>query len=214
MWNCKPPSLGRTKKCWLWNIIFWDKEKTIIQFGPRILEAYYITIAFEDQKNIEKFEKRTQQCTNDRSLCPLLHFGRIILRILWFIPPANKDTFVCATMSCEVKMEVITSDFTLKTIYWCCKIGGKEEEFGFSAREMGKQSIHWGVAMALFLTNKHPARIMLLGWWKSLAFLKYIRAQTVEWILNMSESMTNCWPLWRPNNKEMNREEPEDNQPL
>ena len=43
--------------------------------------------------------------------------------------------------------------------------------------------------MALFLTNKHPTRIMLLGRWKSLAFLKYIRAQTLEWTLNMSDSM-------------------------
>lgn len=157
-----------------------------IQFSPRILEVYYITITFEDQKNGETFKKRTQQLTNDKLLCPVICFGRIILRILQFVPNTNKDTFICTTASSEVKTELITSEFTLKSIWWCCKTGGEEEEFGFSAR-----SIRLGAVMALFLTNKHPTRIMLLGWWKSLAFLKYIRTQTLEWMLNMSELMTN-----------------------
>ena len=165
--------------------------KSIIQFGPKILEAYYITITFEDQKNGEKLEKRTQRRTNDRSLCPVLRFGRIILRILRFVRDANEDTFICATASREVKTDVITSEFTLRMIRWCCKIGGGREEFGFDAKEIGNRLIRSGSAMALFLTKKHPTRIMLLGRWKSLAFLKYIRAQTLEWTLNMSESMIN-----------------------
>ena len=78
----KTPIPGRTKKCRLRNIEFRDKRKNLIRFGPKILDAVYITITFEDQKNGEKFEKRTQRRTDDGSLCPVLRFRRIILRIL------------------------------------------------------------------------------------------------------------------------------------
>ena len=185
----KTPISGRTKKCRLRNFCFRTKGKTVIPLGQRILEAFYITITFEDQKNGEKLEKRTQRRTVDPSLCPVLRFGRAILRILKFVPNANLDTFVCATASPEVRTTVITSEFTLKTIRSGCEIGGGERGLGFRPADIGNRSIRSGAAMALFLTNKHPTRIMLLGRWKSLAFLKYIRAQTLEWTLNMSDSM-------------------------
>ena len=187
----KTPTPGRTKKCRLRNIVFRTKEKMIIPLGQRILEAYYITITFKDQKNGEKFEKRTQCCTDDKSLCPILCFGRAILRVLQFVPNANQDTFICASASPEVRTNAIISEFTLKTIRLCCKIGGGEKGLGFRPEDIRNQSIRLGAAMALFLTNKHPTRIMLLDRWKSLAFLKYIRAQTLEWTLNMSYSRIN-----------------------
>ena len=121
--------------------------------------------------------------------CPVLRFGRAILRILEFVPNADRDTFICATASPEVRTNVITSKFTLKTIRLGCEIGGGKKGLGFQPEDIRNQSICSGAAMALFLTNKHPTRIMLLGQWKSLAFLKYIRAQTLEWTLNMSDSM-------------------------
>jgi hypothetical protein len=43
--------------------------------------------------------------------------------------------------------------------------------------------------MALFLKNHSTAKIMILGWWSSDAFLVYIRPQVLEWTNNMSKDM-------------------------
>lgn len=43
--------------------------------------------------------------------------------------------------------------------------------------------------MALFLANKHPSRIMILGWWSLDAYLLYIHPQVQEWTSNMIKSM-------------------------
>ena len=43
--------------------------------------------------------------------------------------------------------------------------------------------------MALFLANHSPAKIMILGRWKSDAFLVYIRPQVLEWTHSMSGDM-------------------------
>ena len=84
---------------------------------------------------------------------------------------------------------MITSEFTLKTIReTCSRLGGKRI-FGFEPSEIGNKSIRSAAAMSLFLKDIHPTRIMILGRWKSTAFLEYIRAQTLEWTLNMSDVM-------------------------
>ena len=44
--------------------------------------------------------------------------------------------------------------------------------------------------MALFLVAVSPYVIMLLGWWSSDAFLKYLRTQVKEFNNNLSHLMT------------------------
>jgi hypothetical protein len=43
--------------------------------------------------------------------------------------------------------------------------------------------------MALFLAGHPPANIMLLGRWRSTAFLQYLRPQILEWTSSLSPSM-------------------------
>ena len=68
---------------------------------------------------------------------------------------------------------------------------GGEKTFGFHPHELGNRSIRSGAAMSLFLRDHSPAKIMILGRWKSDAFLVYIRPQVLEWTHSMSEEMTN-----------------------
>ena len=66
-----------------------------------------------------------------------------------------------------------------------------EPFFGFDPHEIGNRSIRPGAAMALFLSDHSPAKIMILGRWKSDAFLDYIRPQVLEWTHSRSEDMSN-----------------------
>jgi hypothetical protein len=70
----------------------------------------------------------------------------------------------------------------------CASLGG-HRAFGFHPHEIGNKSIRSGAAMALFLANHSPAKIMILGRWSSDAFLVYIRPQILEWTNNMSMDM-------------------------
>ena len=86
----------------------------------------------------------------------------------------------------------ITNSFLLKLLRLICKIYGGKQAFGFSPSEIGNCSIRGGAAMALFLADHSPARIMImLGRWSSDAFLVYMRPQVLEWTNNMSCDMTN-----------------------
>ena len=66
---------------------------------------------------------------------------------------------------------------------------GGTQEFDFSARDIGNKSLRSGAAMEMFMMNYGATRIMILGRWKSTAFLKYIRSQTLEWTDNMSQDL-------------------------
>ena len=72
-----------------------------------------------------------------------------------------------------------------------CKLCGGKPTFGFNPHEIGNRSIRSGAAMALFLADHSPARIMILGRWSSDAFLVCIRPQVLEWTNNMSYDMIN-----------------------
>jgi hypothetical protein len=61
--------------------------------------------------------------------------------------------------------------------------------YGYAPEEIGTHSLRSGAAMALFLADEHPHKIMLLGRWSSDAFLDYIRPQVQEWTSGMSTLM-------------------------
>ena len=62
-----------------------------------------------------------------------------------------------------------------------CRLHGGVKRFGFHPEEIGNRSIRSGAAMALFLNDVSSDKIMILGRWKSKAFLDYIRPQVVQW---------------------------------
>ena len=172
----------------------------------------HVTVTFEDQKNGEKFEKRTQRRTDDESLCPVRRFGRAVLRVLMYVENTGMDIFLWSTSSREVRTNVITSEFTLKVLRSTCIKFGGTKEFGFNSTDISNKSLRSGAAMGLFMTNTDTMRIMILGRWKSTAFLKYIRSQTLEWTDNMSRDLisfanfTNlCLPNQAPNKEYLDK---------
>ena len=162
---------------------FTSNRKRIKHSDPLLAEkAEYVRVKFEDQKNGEKSEFRSQRRTNDNSLCPVIRFVRVVKRIRKFIPRYNKHTPLCSIRDTELKAKRINQDYTKRLLRKACKLGGGQKVFGFHPSQIGNKSIRSGAAMALFLKGHTAEKIMLLGRWKSTCFLDYIQPQVVEWV--------------------------------
>ena len=87
---------GKTKLLTVGNIRFYTKDQTeIAHLDPTLqLIAEYVTVTFEDQKNNHKMETRTQQCTGDQILRPVIAWSNVIARIL-----ASSQTSLATTVN-------------------------------------------------------------------------------------------------------------------
>jgi hypothetical protein len=164
----KTPKEGLTKGITLGNVTFRDDRKSIIKHSDPDLDnkARYVMVRFEAQKNHEKCNVRTQRSTGDYVLCPI-RCRRSNLSV-------SANTPICLFNGSQ-----ITSSFTRKLLRKTRDVlGGKETKFGFDLKDIGNHSIWSRAAMALFLMDHHPTKIMILGRWKSReAFMDYIRPQ-------------------------------------
>ena len=112
---------------------------------------------------------------------------------LWirkFIPKHNKKTPLCSIRKTEIKAKRISRQiYTRELLRKACRLGGGQRIFGFSPKQIGNKSIRSGSAMSLFLMGHSAEKIMLLGRWKSMCFVQYIRPQVVEWVNLFSVDM-------------------------
>ena len=188
--NTTPPVPGRTKIIRLRGVVFRDRDNNIIPHdSPKLSQAQRTTLTFENQKNGKQMDSRTQQATGDPILCPCARTASIVQRIYQTVPNANPDTPINTICVNSKTTSAITQQFLRNQLRLSCTIGGGKPTFGFDASEIGTRSIRSGAAMALFLMDHHPHKIMILGRWLSDAFLDYIRPQVLEWTNNMSSDM-------------------------
>ena len=188
--HSKTPVPGKTKLLTLGCVVFRGADKrTLSRESPYVSElAQYVTITFVDQKNGVKMDSRTQMRTGDPVLCPVIRWASAVRRIVTTIPDFNDDTPVCSVRLND-KVQLVTNSFVKTLLRTACSIFGGYNEFGFHPNEIGNKSIRSGAAMALFLMDHSPAKIMIMGRWSSDAFLDYIRPQVLEWTNNMSKDM-------------------------
>jgi hypothetical protein len=147
-----------------------------------------VTVIFADQKNETKLNARTQRRTDDPCLCPVIRWASIINRLHQTIPNCSEDTPVCSSASGTATVLISNTFVRLLMRSLCSHLGGKTV-FGFGPADIGNKSLRSGAAMALFLANHSPAKIMILGRWVSDTFLVYIRPQVLEWTSTMSVDM-------------------------
>jgi hypothetical protein len=133
-------------------------------------------------------DTRTQRRSGHRFLCPVLRWGSAVKRIIATIPNYNDQTNLCSVLLNGEVLD-LSNSFVRKLLRHTCTLYGGHTTFGFHPHEIGNRSIRSGAAMALFLMDHSPAKIMILGRWSSDAFLVYIRPQVLEWTHNMSCDM-------------------------
>ena len=130
-----------------------------------------------------------------------------------FILISVPGLLTCRPCDCKRhRSKFITQEFTLNFMREVCRIYGGYSRFGFHPTEIGNKSIRSGAAMALFLTDHSSDKIMILGRWKSKAFLDYIRPQIVEWVELFSDDMisfNNFFELCSISSRNKNHPDPE-----
>jgi hypothetical protein len=83
----------------------------------------------------------------------------------------------------------LSSDFLRDRLQVTCTILRGQPTFGYTQADISTKSLRSGAAMSLFLMNHSTKRIMLLGRWRSDAFLVHIRPQVLEWTNHMSRNI-------------------------
>ena len=91
----KVPGERKTERLCLRNIRFFRGGREIKHANRTLTSCDYFSITFEDQKNGEKNNIITMQCTYDLVLCPVRAWAKIIQQIITY-PSASLDTYVSA----------------------------------------------------------------------------------------------------------------------
>ena len=190
---CTTETPGRTQQLTVENLVFRGLSNEVIQHDDKdlIQKSEFVTICFANQKNGMKMEKRSQRKTGEIELCPVRAWGKVIQQLVMDFQSADErqNTPVCRYKDLGVPKEVTVTDVK-NLLRRTCHLMSGENRYGIKAEELGTRSIRSGAAMALAIQGGHSdSKIMMLGRWKSNAFLRYIRPQTLEWGGSTSNEM-------------------------
>jgi hypothetical protein len=190
---CSTERPGRTRKLTLGDIVFRDKVSQLVdQTDPQLKDkAMFVTICFADQKNGTKMERRSHKKTGQEILCPVKSWVRVVQRVRsQFKTKQDNSIPVCAYKEGS-KAREISSTQVLQLLRDSCKRHDGENRYGIKSSELGTRSIRSGAAMALAIQGgTSDQKIMMLGRWKSTAFLHYIRPQVLEWAGDAARQMS------------------------
>ena len=189
---CRTESAGRTKRLKLENITFRGEANKVVENDDPDLEkkANFVTICFVDQKNGNRMEKRSQRRSGVPTLCPIEAWAAVVKRHRQDFPrERGKKVTICSYRRGDSTFEVTAAQVT-KLLRKVCLHNDGTRKYGYSQEELGTRSIRSGAAMSLAVQGGHTdEKIRILGRWKSLAFLTYIRPQVLEWSGGMAADM-------------------------
>jgi hypothetical protein len=169
------------------NIRFFKGRREINHSDEKLSKAGSVSITFELQKRGTKFDTVTHHRSNDRTICPVLVWSKIVKRIRQY-PQSTDDTTVNTFMDANKKLHQITGSQLLKQLRRAAQALG-HKTLGFKPEQIGLHSARSGAAMAMYLAGVPVYTIMLLGRWSSDAFLRYMRKQVTEFSAGISTKM-------------------------
>jgi hypothetical protein len=185
----------RTKLLTINNIRFFDKTTTGLikaiphtSTNPAPQDANCVAITFENQKNGEKDATITQHRTPDGRICPVRTWAALVTRINNYprtTPQSTVNTFLAATGKLVRFTAIQVKRHLVSTVN---AIGPKS--LGIDVKKVGTRSLRTSAAMLLYLANVRTSTIMLIGRWKSDAFLIYLRRQVKEFTEGVTQQMT------------------------
>ena len=185
----------KTKRLELQNISFFSKHKDgfiveIPHSAPEtdLIQAECVSVTFVDQKNGEKMCTITQHRTTNPAFCPVHAWGSLVKRVRGY-PKATDSTPVNTFWDHKKKKCVlITSTQVRNHLRTAVKSVGAKR-LGVQLNRIGTHTIRTSFAMLLYLANVRTSTIMLIGRWKSDAFLLYLRKNIKEFTEGVTSSM-------------------------
>ena len=182
--TCFNEESKRTNILRLKNIRFFIRRQLIPHGDKRIFQADRVTITFEWQKNREQDESVSMHSCkqgHQHEFNPVFIWALIVSRVQEYPGDDNVSERRVNTVYVGHQVREITSSQNrTKLRSAVAQIG--EEQLGFTAEEIGCHSLRSGAAMAMKVAGVLEFTIMIIGRWKSLAFLDYIRKQVAEFL--------------------------------
>jgi len=130
-------------------------------------------------------------------LCPVEAWTSVIERLRNDFPMDHRwsSRSVCSYRDGRRNAEIQASH-VLNLLQTTCRVNDGKNKYGIDVSEIGTRSIRSGAAMSLAVQGGNSdKKIMMLGRWKSLAFLAYIRPQVMEWAGDMASEMAKGKPF-------------------
>ena len=152
------------------NLQFFRNNTQIDIKSQDLQKADFVAITFESQKNGEKLQTIVQHKSN-RTLCPVKAWGRLVETILTY-DNTNENTPVNYYQTDNGPNLIQASDMITHLRATCQTL--RAARIGFRPNKVGTHSIRTSFAMQLHLAGVRDFTIMMMGRWKSLAFLRYI----------------------------------------
>jgi hypothetical protein len=177
------------------DIRFFRNKADITSSTTDLRLADFICITFRQQKNGVKNETITMSRTNDPILCPVLQAAHIVLKIL-ALPGASSITPINTYQSGHQLYNLTASTALTRLRLRATQLG--HTNLGFTADEIGLHSIRTSAAMAMVLSGTPVFMVMLIGRWKSDAFLVYIRKQIAEFTSSVASNMITVTTFFQP----------------
>jgi hypothetical protein len=189
--TCSDEESKRTKILRVRNIRFFLNNKLIPHGDLRIFIADWVSITFEWQKNTERDETVSMHsCKHykQKDFDPVCVWAKIVTRVRSYPGEDIKQDRKVNTVFVKGKVKEITS-FHIRTKLRAAVSAIGEASLGFKANEIGCHSLRSGAAMAMKLAGVSEYTIMIIGRWKSMAFLDYIRKQVAQFSIDISDRM-------------------------
>jgi hypothetical protein len=164
----------KTKLLIVGDIIFHRHGLVLPHSHPSLHLSDTISIVFRFQKNDNRDEKVTQHRSGDPLLCPVILWANIVRRIRSY-PATTDSTTIDTYRTNNGAVRHLTSTVAIAYLRLTATIIGAR--FNLLPMSLGLHSIRCSAAMALVLGCIPVYQIMLLGRWKSDAFLSYVRTQ-------------------------------------
>ncbi len=177
----------KTNLLTLQNIRFFIGNCEIAHNSPHLHLSDSVSITFEHQKRDIKNDIITHHNTDDKLLCPVKIWCKIVRRLISY-PTSSPETTVNTYLHREKSKTLFTGNVLLRRLRLAATTIGPNE-LGFTAKQIGLHSARSGAAMAMYLAGVPVFTIMLLGRWSSDAFLRYIRKQVKEFSTGISQKM-------------------------
>ena len=177
------------------DIRFFRNKADITSSTTELRLADFICITFRQQKNGVKNETITMSRTDDPILCPVLQAAHIVQKILAF--PGTSSITPINTYQSGHQLYNLTASTALNRLRLrATQLAHKN--LGFTADEIGLHSIRTSAAMAMVLSGTPVFMVMLIGRWKSDAFLVYIRKQIAELTSSVASNMITVNTFFQP----------------